>query len=121
MASIYQKTIKENRIKGVTTMTKYFRITAYWPKEDISIIMDTNGLFEKLWQFSADLVAKGFKIIEVSTDENFIDINIKKLTEQGNKYYLRASCSGRPIYRNVDIDGSTYKAIYVDDMGYIPN
>ena len=102
-------------------MTKYFRITAYWPKEDISIIMDTNGLFEKLWQFSADLVAKGFKIIEVSTDENFIDINIKKLTEQGNKYYLRASCSGRPIYKNVNIDGSNYKAIYVDDMGYIPN
>ncbi len=38
-----------------------------------------------------------------------------------NKYYLRATCSGRPIYKNIDIDGSTYKAIYVDDMGYIPN
>ena len=47
-------------------MNNYFRITAYHPEKDISIIMDSFGLFEKKWQFSADLIKKGFKILEVS-------------------------------------------------------
>ena len=28
----------------------YYRITAYHPEKDISIIMDSLGLFEKKWQ-----------------------------------------------------------------------
>ena len=49
-------------------MTKYFRITAYEPNKDFSIIMDTYGMFDKLWQFSADLIKRGLKILEVSSD-----------------------------------------------------
>ena len=30
-------------------MSNYFRITAYHPTENLSVIMDSNGLFEKLW------------------------------------------------------------------------
>lgn len=29
-------------------MTNYFRITAYYPTENLSVIMDSNGMFEKL-------------------------------------------------------------------------
>ena len=36
-------------------MTNYFRITAYHPEQDLSAIFDSNGYFEKLWQFSAYL------------------------------------------------------------------
>ena len=43
-------------------MSNYFRITAYHPEKDISIIMDSFGFFEKKWQFSADLIKRGFKI-----------------------------------------------------------
>ncbi|MGN1052333.1 MAG: hypothetical protein ACI4SH_02960 [Candidatus Scatosoma sp.] len=39
------------------------------PDKDFSIIMDSYGLFEKKWQFSADLIKRGFKIIEVSDDK----------------------------------------------------
>ena len=63
-------------------MTNYFRITAYEPNHDFSIIMDTYGMFEKVWQFSADLIKRGLKILEVSSDEQFIDVNIDKLTEE---------------------------------------
>ena len=52
-------------------MANYFRITAYHPKEDLSVIMDSNGIFEKLWQFSAFMVSKGFKIIEVGGEDKF--------------------------------------------------
>lgn len=33
-------------------MANYFRITAYNPNEDVGMIVDSNGKFEKLWQFS---------------------------------------------------------------------
>ena len=43
-------------------MANYFRITAYNPTEDICVIMDSNGLFEQIWQFSSLLVKHGFDI-----------------------------------------------------------
>lgn len=46
-------------------MTNYFRITAYHPARNICAVFDSNGRFEKLWQFSSYLVQKGFKIVEV--------------------------------------------------------
>ena len=52
-------------------MTNYFRITVYHPVEDFSAIIDSYGMFDKLWQFSAYLVEKGFKIIAVGNDEQF--------------------------------------------------
>ena len=51
-------------------MANYFRITAYHPTENLSVIMDSNGLFEKLWQFSSFMVSKGFKIIEVGGEKS---------------------------------------------------
>lgn len=77
-------------------MTKYFRISAYYPKEDISFIMDSNGRFEKLWQFSAYLVSKGCKILEVGTNETLLDIDIEKVEAVSDKLTLRAACKGKP-------------------------
>ena len=71
-------------------MTNYFRITAYEPNHDFSIIMDTYGMFEKIWQFSADLIKRGLKILEVSSDEQFIDVNIDKLTEESTQSKRKA-------------------------------
>ena len=45
-------------------MANYFRITAYSPAEDVGMIVDSNGKFEKVWQFSSCLVKKGFDILE---------------------------------------------------------
>ena len=56
---------------------QYFRITAYYPQDNFSFIIDSNGIFEKLWQFSSYLIQKGIKVIEVSKLEDIIDINAK--------------------------------------------
>lgn len=32
---------------------KYYRITAYNKEENFSCILESNGMFEKLWQFSS--------------------------------------------------------------------
>ena len=39
----------------------YFRLTAYYPTENISCIMDTYGKYDEIWQFSAYLVKLKFK------------------------------------------------------------
>ena len=101
-------------------MANYYRITAYHKEKDISIIMDSYGLFEKKWQFSADLIRRGFDIIEVSDNTQFLDGNISRLTEETDKYVLRANAKGKPEYINKTIDGITYKAIQVGDKYYIP-
>lgn len=103
-------------------MANYYRITAYHKGKDISIIMDSYGLFEKKWQFSADLIKRGLKILEVSSDEQFIDINIDKLTqEEPDKFILRAHADGKPEYLQQNVGGVTYKAVKVGDKIYIPN
>lgn len=103
-------------------MNNYYRITAYHPEKDISIIMDSFGLFEKKWQFSADLIKRGFKIIEVSDDTQFLDCNIERLTKpEPEKFILRAYANGEPEYFEKNIGDTTYKAVKVGDKFYIPN
>lgn len=103
-------------------MANYYRITAYHKEKDISIIMDSYGYFEKKWQFSADLIRRGFEIIEVSSDEQFVDINIDKLVEEkSDKLILRALAEGSPKYLEYVIDGATYKSIKVGKKTYIPS
>ena len=93
-------------------MTDYYRITAYNPDNDISIIIDCNGRYEKLWQFSAFLVAKGFDILEVGNSEKFIDGNISKVPEEPDKLILRAYAKGKPVYNG--------NAVEVGVKYYIP-
>lgn len=77
-------------------MSIYFRITAYHPEKDISVILDSNGYFEKLWQFSAFLVERGFKILEVGADYKFQDGNLAKIPENKTNILCRAAEKGKP-------------------------
>ena len=100
---------------------KYFRITAYHPQDDFSFIVDSNGKFEKLWQFSSYLIQKGIKVIEVSRLEDIIDINIEPAQEDKDHFLLRATADGKPEYVEHNINGATYKAVKVADRLYVPN
>ena len=88
----------------------YFRITAYNKEQDYSIIMDSYGAFEALWQFSSTLVSKGFSIIAVGNEKNFNDGNMPKVKGQTNKMILRAEAKGQPIKNE--------KQISVGDKNY---
>ena len=91
-------------------MNNYYRITAYHPKEDISAIFDSYGMFEKKWQFSAFLVTKGFKVLEVGSADDFDDGNIEKAEPTQDKIILRACGAGRPVYNGntVEVNGEYY-------------
>ena len=99
----------------------YFRITGYCPENDFCFIVDSNGMFEKLWQFSSFSIQKGLKILEVSTAEKFLDVNIIPIEEDEQHFYLRANADGKPKYIEQEIDGITYKALQVADKIYIPD
>ena len=99
--------------------TQYFRITAYHPTEVISAIFDSNGMFEKIWQFSSFLISKGFKVIEVSSDKKFIDVNIDKAEINTDKFYLRSYSKGKPENITYEFEGKIYNAIKINEKIYI--
>ena len=100
-------------------MNNYFRITGYSQENDFCFIIDSNGKFEKLWQFSAYLVSKGLKILEVNKLENIIDINIEKVKEDSKHIFLRAITESKLEYVDYKINDITYKAIKVAEKLYI--
>ena len=91
-------------------MSNYFRITAYHPAKNICAIFDSNGRFEKLWQFSAYFVQKGFKIVEVGSDDKFLDGNIPKASVE-TLLILRACAKGQPL-----INGDTVEELYTGNV-----
>lgn len=88
----------------------YYRITAYNKELNVCLIADSNGKFEKLWQFSSFFVCKGFEIIAVSKEEDFSLGNIPKANPDKNNILLRACGKGRPSIENnvIEICGKTY-------------
>ena len=94
-------------------MSNYFRITAYHPEQDLSAIFDSNGYFEKLWQFSAYLIQKGFKIIEVGNEEKFDEGDMPKVEPDNTHVIVRACKSGLPeITGNcITVEGKSYSII----------
>lgn len=102
-------------------MNNYFRITGYNKENDFSVILDSYGMFEQLWQFGQYLTNKGFEIIETSKEANMLDVNIQKTEYDTQHIFARATADGRPLNINQTIDGKTYKAIKVADKIYIPD
>ncbi|MBQ6922281.1 MAG: hypothetical protein IJQ66_04255 [Clostridia bacterium] len=102
-------------------MDNYFRITGYIPEKNLSFIMDSYGAYEKLWQFSSALIAKGCRILEVGSDEKFLDGNIPKLAKQSNKMVLRATAEEEPKHTTYEFNNMTYKSIQVGEKTYIPD
>ena len=100
-------------------MQNYFRITAYHPTENISVIMDSYGKFEKLWQFSSYMVSKGFKVLEVDTQETFLDGNLQKIESKQDKIMLRASKEGKPTITSFTENNKTYNKIIINNNNYI--
>ena len=96
----------------------YFRITGYCPENDFCFIMDANGMFEELWQFSSMLV---IKVLEVSNADKFLDVNITPVEEDTEHIILRANADGKPEFIDQTIDGVTYRAIKVGTKIYIPD
>ncbi len=92
-------------------MNNYFRITAYHPEKNISAIMDSNGLYPQIWQFSAELVKKGFKVIAVGNESKFQFGDVPRAEEDKEHIILRACGQGEPIRNGntIEVNGKKYQ------------
>ena len=97
-------------------MSKYFRITAYNKGDNISVIMDSNGKFNEIWEFSSYMIQKGFSILEVGKEPRFTDGNIPRANYDEEHIILRAAQYGEPTYETIN----NQKTVKVKNRYYIP-
>ena len=95
----------------------YYRITAYHSDENISVILDSNGRFESLWDFSSYLVAHGFKILHLSRSDRFAEAGCPNI-EPSKKVAVRAIGRGLPEVEEFIFENRKCKAITVGDKIY---
>lgn len=91
-------------------MTNYYRIAAYDPKNNISVILDSYGRFEKLWQFSSFLIHKNYQVPYLNSAEHFKDGNLPCISEPSDKIIVRACMNGRMENDNgkITVNGKFY-------------
>ena len=84
-------------------MNHYYRITAYHKNSNVCLIADSNGKFEKLWQFSSFFVCKGFEIVSVAKEDNLSNAD-------SHHILIRACGKGNPVVSddNVTVNGKQY-------------
>ena len=73
-------------------MTKYFRVKAHHPKENMTIVVDSYGKYDEIWQLSAFLVKKGFKILEVWDDEKIANDDYHKVNTIDTTHIIVRVC-----------------------------
>ena len=98
-----------------------FRVTVYHPTEDICAIIDTYDFVEKLWQLSAFLIQKGFKIIDATNSDKFLDVNIGPTPNHMKRLIVRACDKGQPEQLQKELNGKMHNAIRVNTRIYIPD
>lgn len=100
---------------------RVFRVTVYHPSEDICAILDTYDFVEKLWELSAFLIQKGFKIIDATTSDKFLDVNIGPTPTYVKRLIVRACDKGKPEQLIKELDSVKHNAIRVNTRIYIPD
>jgi len=91
-------------------MNNYFRITGYYPKADVCFIVDSNGKFNELYDFSSYLIDKGVKVVKARAEGRFDFGNIPKATPDNAYLILRACYKGQPLTNNdfIEVNGKNY-------------
>jgi hypothetical protein len=65
-------------------------------EKDFTVILDSYGKFEALWEFSACLVGRRFKILDVAKGETIQKVTFDKIPETSSKICLRVIAKGKP-------------------------
>ena len=99
---------------------EYYRITAYHVPEELSIIADSYGKFEKLWEFSAYLVERGFRIIAVDREQFFIDGTMPKVDAPSYKLMIRTVSKDEPRrFPGTGYEDKTGIMVQLGDAAYL--
>lgn len=93
-------------------MNNYFRITGYYPQNDVCFILDSYGKFNELYDFSSYLIDKGVKVVKARAEGRFGFGNIPKATPDKAYLILRACDKGQPNLNGekITVNGKSYSA-----------
>lgn len=91
-------------------MNNYFRITGYYPKKDVCFIVDSNGKFNELYDFSSYLIDKDVKVVKARAEGRFDYGNIPKAAPDKAYLILRACDKGQPILKGntIEVNGKMF-------------
>ena len=115
LAAVCQQTLETNSKRGLTGKGdhygKLFQDYCVSPAERYLRRIRQQRTIEKLWQFSAFLVGKGFKIAEVGSEDKFLDGDLPKPEESSDKILLRACAKGCPVRNGnrIEVNGKSYE------------
>ena len=73
-------------------MNKYFRVKALYPKNNMAIVADSYGKFDEIWQLSAFLIKKGFKILEVFDNDKIPDTELPRVDTVDKEHIIIRDC-----------------------------
>ncbi len=96
-------------------MSKYFRATGYYPKEDIGFIIDSNGKFDKLWQLGSLLACANCEVIAICDYDKVQEVNLTKANTNNDSCIIRAIAKGKPTItengasKTMNVGDKTYK------------
>ncbi len=99
-----------NKKQGEIKMSKYFRATGYYPKEDISFIVDSYGKFDAKWQLGSMLATKNCQVISITDYDKVQEINLTKASVDTKHVIIRAVAKGKPMQQT--------NTIHVGDKSY---
>lgn len=77
-------------------MSKYFRATGYYPKENISFIVDSNGKFNAKWELGSLLATKNCEVLAISEYDKIQEVNLAKASVDTAHIIVRAVAKGKP-------------------------
>lgn len=73
-------------------MAKYFRVKAHHPKENLTVVVDSYGKYDEIWQLSSFLIKKGFRILQVWDDGKITDVDFPKVNTINKTHIYVRSC-----------------------------
>ena len=72
-------------------------------------------------QFAFTKLYEGMKVLEVSTEEKFLDGNIPRASEHHESLFIQAARKGRPTISTVTVEGKSYRGIEIAGRYYVPD
>lgn len=100
-------------------MREYFRVVGYCEEKDFCFVLDSYGYCNEIWELSADLIRRKYRVPIAATQGNMLDGNIPKIPYDDKAVHLRAVAIGKPQHTVLELNGVRYKAVQVGDKVFV--
>ena len=95
-------------------MREYFRVVGYCEEKDFCFVLDSYGYCNEIWELSADLIRRKYRVPIATTQGNMLDQYTR------NTLRLFAYVVAQDMqHKALALDGVRYKAVQVGDKVFV--